>query len=209
MSISSRKPLTYLITSGETTDGNFAEESSRVLGRIRDAVDLGVSMIQIREKRLSSKLLFDLTVLAADAARGSGTKVLVNDRPDIALAAGADGVHLTAGSIPAAVIRNCFPADFLIGVSTHSFDELKNAAADGADLAVFGPVFATPGKGAGVGTDKLAAACGLFPSFPILGLGGIDESNFLEVLEAGASGIAAIRSLNDAGSLRRIMRSLR
>jgi thiamine-phosphate pyrophosphorylase len=86
-------------------------------------------------------VLYELVLRAAKITRGSDTRLLVNDRADIARAAGADGVHLTSQSLPANVVRKMFGPEFVIGVSTHSFEEARAAQAAGADFVVFGPVF--------------------------------------------------------------------
>jgi thiamine-phosphate diphosphorylase len=93
------KPLIYLITDGEMTAENFNEKSSQTLEIIEKAVESEISLIQIREKKLTAKLVFELTVKAAEITKNSNTKLLVNDRADIALAANADGVHLPANSL--------------------------------------------------------------------------------------------------------------
>jgi thiamine-phosphate pyrophosphorylase len=200
------RPLVYLVTSGECEPDNFETSSARLIATVSAAVDAGVDLVQLREKRLSGRLLFDLTERLAELVRGSGTKLLVNDRFDIAMAAGADGVHLTSTSMRPAVVRRCVPDSFLIGVSVHIGDEL-NVAGDGADLAVFGPVFATPGKGDGVALKALSTACSV-SQIPVIAIGGIDENNYRDVLGAGAAGFAAIRALNDTASMQRILREV-
>jgi thiamine-phosphate pyrophosphorylase len=202
-------PLTYLITTGELTPLNFAKQHQLVLDSIRNATNAGVSLIQIREKQLSGRLLFELTADASSITRGTGSLLLVNDRPDIALAADADGIHLPADSLPTDVVRRSFPAGFIIGVSTHTVDEVKTAARQGADLAVFGPVFESPGKQNALGVDALRDACEAVKPFPVLALGGIDATNWRTAVEAGAAGFAAIRSLNDCKSFKAIMTDLR
>jgi len=131
------------------------------------------------------------------------TRILVNDRADVALAAGAGGVHLTSRSVQPETIRKHFPAEFIVGVSTHSFDELESAAKGGANFAVYGPVFESPGK-ASAGLNALEDAVDKIGDFPILALGGVDESNYKQVLDCGAAGFAAIRFLNDASNLERL-----
>ena len=208
MSVHLKKPLIYLITKGETTDQNFAEKSRQILDIIRVAVAERIPLVQLREKQLTAKLLFLLTQQVADLTRESDTKLLVNDRADIAEAAGADGVHLTSTSIAVDVVRQSFHSEFIVGVSTHTKDEVLTAARNGADFAVFGPVFDSPGKGDPKGVSQLTQICGAAGEFPVLGLGGIDGSNCGQVLEAGARGVAAIRWLNDAVELRQTARTL-
>jgi len=174
-----------------------------ILDIVSIAVNEKVPLIQIREKKISAKSLFELTSTVANFTRGSATRLLVNDRADIALAAGADGVHLAANYLPVDVIRRNFPDNFIIGISTHSIEELVNASENGADFALFGPVFATPGKSEPHGVAKLSEVCDLMAPFPVIGIGGIDEFNYRLALDAGASGVASIRSLNDPDSLRK------
>ena len=206
MSLVSEKPITYLITRGEATSENFASAKQQILDIIALAVEEKVSLIQIREKHLTALLLCELTEAAVALAGGSTTKVLVNDRADIAMTCGADGVHLTSNSIPVNVIRSMVPADFLVGISSHSLDDAMAAAQDGADFAVLAPVFDTPGKGEPLGIDMLAEVCRATQPFPILALGGTNERNLAEVLRAGASGFAAIRAMNEPDRLKQLMR---
>lgn len=201
MSLNLERPLTYLITKGETTDSNFAEKAGEITGIARIAVANGISLMQIREKSVSTRNLFELTTQVASITYGTPTRLLVNDRADVALAAGADGVHLSSISLPANVIRKNFPSTFLIGVSVHTFEETEKAAYLGADFAVYGPVFKTPGKDAVTGTVGLADICSRLPNFPVLGLGGVNGKNCSSVLETGAAGFAAIRWLNDPENL--------
>ena len=197
-------PLVCLITQGRATPDNFSEKKREIMAAVAAAVDAGVSMVQVREKSLTARLLSELVDVGVAAARGSSTKVLVNDRADIALGCGADGVHLPANSLPVAAIRASFPREFVIGVSTHTIDEVEAAKRDGADFVVFGPVFATPGKGEPEGLETLARVCDAVRPFPVRALGGIDKSNCESAIAAGASGVAAIRALNDPRLLRAI-----
>ena len=175
------------------------------------AVAAKVSLIQLREKRLSARVLFELTFRAAQITRKSETRLLVNDRADIARAAGADGVHLSTRSLSSDVIRRAFGSDFLIGVSTHSLEEAR-AARDHADFAVFGPVFTTESKnlyGAPQGIAKLAAVANDLAPFPIVALGGIGLDNLAECQQAGANGIAGIGIFNDLESLPQTVNRIR
>ena len=209
MSLHLDAPVIYLITSGEATPSNFDQTSRQILDIVRVAVDEKVSLVQLREKRLPVRLVFELAVKLAEITLGTSTRLLVNDRADIAVAAKADGVHRTAASLPPRVIRGSFRDDLIIGVSTHTLEAAIAAAETGADFAVFAPVFATPGKGEPRGLEKLAEICRELRPFPVLGLGGIDETNYHVVIEAGASGFAAIRFLYDPRKLRAAARDLR
>jgi thiamine-phosphate pyrophosphorylase len=154
----------------------------------RAALD-GVDMIQIRAKELSGRRLTDL-VRAAVALPAA--QILVNTRTDVALACGAHGVHLPANSIAPATIRQIAPTGFLIGVSCHTVAELQTAESEGADFAVFGPIFPSTTKSVtpiGLEALRLAAAS---VRLPIYALGGVTEENGPLCIEAGATGIAGI-----------------
>ena len=159
-----------------------------VLTYARRAIAAGVDMIQIREKDLPARELFELVCRVRDLAAGTPTRVLVNDRLDIALAAGIDGVQLPANGLPPAAVR---PQVKVLGVSTHKLDEAINAEAAGADFIVFGPIFDTPGKSA-VGVEALREITSRI-KIPVLAIGGITPENTPQVVSAGAAGIAGIR----------------
>jgi thiamine-phosphate pyrophosphorylase len=202
------RPITYLITGGETTSstGSSSEEFRRLLALVRSAVAARVTLVQLREKNLSARALYELAAAAAGLARGSATRVLVNDRADIARAAGCDGVHLTTRSLAARVVRRAFGEDFLIGVSAHILREAREARDGGADFAVFGPVFDTPSKrayGPPVGLEALGDAARELAPFPVVALGGVSTENAGEVLRAGAAGVAGIRLFADGQNLAR------
>ena len=166
------------------TDRRHGNLLSNVTSAIRDGVDL----IQVREKDLDGSALFELVCLIRDAAAGTSTKILVNDRLDIALAAEIDGVHLPANGLPAARVR---PLVKTMGCSTHTLEEALDAERDGADFVIFGPVFETPGK-TPIGVDALREVAAAV-HIPVLAIGGITRDNTKDVVEAGAAGIAAIR----------------
>ncbi len=157
---------------------------STVARVIRDGVD----WIQIREKDLPARDL--LAITRAVLAMG-GAKVLVNGRLDVALAAGAHGVHLPANSIAPCELRPIAPAGFLIGVSCHTVAEVTRAEAEQASFAVFSPIFEAPGKGAPVGLKRLAEAARAV-KMPVLALGGVSRANENECVAAGAAGVAGI-----------------
>ncbi len=198
-----KNDLIYFITQGKTTDQNCAEKRVSVLDLIKVAVETKIPLVQIREKQLSARNVFELASEAAKIAKNSDTKILVNDRADIAIAAKADGVHLTANSISVREIRRSFPKNLIVGASVHSLEEADDAKRFGADFAVFGPVFQTPGKGVPKGVNALHEICERLKPFPIIGIGGVDESNYREILRI-ANGFAAIRFLNSAENLRKL-----
>ncbi|MCD9185096.1 MAG: thiamine phosphate synthase [Pyrinomonadaceae bacterium] len=196
-----RRKLIYLITKGEATAANFYEKQPEILGIVKKAVEAEIPLIQLREKNLSTRLLFELAEKAAQITKKSKTKLLINDRADVALAAKADGVHLTERSLSAQTVRGNFPKDFMIGVSVHTLKKALEVKAKGADFVTFSPVFHSPGKGKPVGLEKLREVCEALDGFPVVALGGVDETNYREVLEI-ADGFAAIRFLNNADNLR-------
>ena len=191
------RPIIYPITSGKTTSQTIPD----ILRLVRAAVEAELPLFQIREKSLPARVLYELAERAAEITRGSKTRLLVNDRADIARAAGADGVHLTAHSLPADVVRSTFGPEFLIGVSTHSLEEARAARDGGADFVVFGPVFEKSGVSVTEGLDKLRDVTSELGDFPVLAIGGISLENAGACFEAGASGVAAIRLLNDAARM--------
>lgn len=179
---------------------------------IRLACQSSCQLVQIREKDLSARKLVAFTREAVAAARPHGARVLVNDRLDVALAAGADGVHLRTNSMPVHDVRrvvaqtraSMHSPDFLIGVSTHSLAEAEAAEAGGADFVVCGPVFAPNSKTVStplLGLDGLAEVCRRV-TLPVLALGGISSENFRATLDCGAAGIAAVGLFQDANRLR-------
>ena len=207
-------PLINLITSGQTTPATTpaTEDFSRLLSLAQAAVAANVDLFQIREKNLSAAVLYALTARVAEIIRGSHTRLLVNDRGDVAAAAGADGVHLATYSLPPAVIRSAFGDAFLIGVSTHSLAEAVSARAGGADFVVFGPVFATPEKekyGEPCGLTELETIASELAPLPVLALGGLTVERVSDCLRAGAQGIAAIRMLSDPLQLDSVVNEIR
>jgi thiamine-phosphate pyrophosphorylase len=204
----------YLITSGETTTEtrSQSEEFARLLDMVAAAVRARVNLIQLREKSLTASVLYELTTRAAAITRGSATRLLVNDRADIARAAHADGVHLTTRSLEAHTLRRAFGDSFLIGVSTHSMTEARAARDARADFATFGPVFETVSKrmyGPPVGLAQLNEAAHALAPFPLLALGGITLENAAAAINAGASGVAGISLFNDPHNLDATVRALR
>lgn len=184
-----KKPWLYLISDRK------AIEPRDLISFVQKAAQAGVDLIQIREKDLPARHLCHLVKQTVAVTACSGARVLVNDRFDVALACGAHGVHLTTQSLPPQVVRRHVGESFLIGVSAHSLEEVNRAQQGGADFVVLGPVFDTPSKrhyGPPLGLKQFAEIIRR-THIPILGIGGIELSNFPDVLACGASGIAAIR----------------
>lgn len=165
-----------------------------VLEWARGLLAAGIDMLQIREKDLPAGELYRLTRAILELPNPCGARVLVNSRFDVALAAGAHGVHLSSRAPAPSVTRRIAPAGFRIGVSCHTVEEVRRAGAEGADFAVFGPVFEPRSKTLPVNPTGLAglqAACAS-ASMPLLALGGITSENAFDCRDSGASGVAAI-----------------
>jgi thiamine-phosphate pyrophosphorylase len=213
--------LLYYITDRLQFPGSPAEQRRALLATIAAAARAGVDFIQLREKDLSVRELETLAREAAAAIQPT-TKLLINSRADVALAAGAGGVHLPAGDLAASEVRaivDAVPRAFAIGVSCHTVEEVRAAKSHGADFAVFGPVFHKSGK-ATSGLAALRAACapraavahteGAYASgMPVLALGGVTLANAAACLRARAAGLAGIRLFQQAPDLGSLVGELR
>ena len=179
--------ILYSITDRQSLAGKLLESVERQL-------QAGVDYLQIREKDLPGRELFELTRAVLALPNPAGTRVMVNERADVAIATGAAGVHLPADSVAPDEIRKIAPRGFVVAVSTHSLEEVRAAERAAADFAVFGPVFATPSKahwGPPQGLDALESVCRAV-SLPVMAIGGISAENATACVERGASGIAGI-----------------
>lgn len=178
---------------------------------LQAAVDAGVDLIQLREKDLHTQRITALSIATLEMVRKSNTRVVVNDRLDVALATHAHGVHLGGQSAPAAAVREHVDRDFLVGVSCHSLEEALRAEAGEADYILLGPVFETPSKlpyGPPLGLGKLSEVANRI-RIPVLALGGITVERVGPCLEAGAKGVAGIRLFQEGPPVADRVRELR
>ena len=171
----------------------------RFLGAVEEALQGGVGALQIREKDLNPNDLLALALAIKPLVQRYHAKFFINDRADIAVMAGADGVHLTETSIQASEVKNSFP-DLIVGVSTHSIEGARLAETQGADFITFSPIYATPSKanfGPPQGLDLLRQVTQAV-HLPVLALGGITPHRVPECLEHGAFGVAVISGIWDS-----------
>lgn len=221
------KPILCYVTGRQSLS---AAPQKDLLDLLLDKIQLlsaaGIDWIQLREKDLTGKQSALLTcealrrVSRREGSTKSSTRIIANDRLDVALAEQAGGVHLGESSVPvegakrlllASPAAQTLALEFLVGVSCHSLEAAKSAADSGANYLFFGPIFATPSKadfGSPQGLDRLAAVCSSV-NIPVLAIGGITLGNASSCLSAGASGIAAIRLFQDSADPASLVRALR
>ena len=205
-----KRPLTYLITSGATNSltTRASKEFQYIIRQAEAAAKAGISLFQLREKSLSVRVLYMLACECVSVTSGSSTFVLVNDRVDVAVAAGAAGVHLSTRSVGPAAIRGVFGDQLTVGVSTHSLEEASRAELEGADFATFGPVFETASKavyGPAVGVDQLERVTKTLSPFPLIALGGLSSERIETCLKAGAAGVAGISMFATARNMEAVV----
>ena len=195
-------PRLVLVTDRHATQGRD------LVPLVCAALDAGAPAIQLREKDLEGGALFRLAETLRAETRARGAALFVNDRLDVAVAVGADGVHLGSASVPIDAARRVLPPTMQIGVSTHAVEEV---AATSADFAFFGPIYDTPSKrpfGEPQGLDRLTAAAQAAP-VPVLAIGGVTAVTVPALRAAGAHGVAVIRSILAADDPAAATRTLR
>jgi thiamine-phosphate pyrophosphorylase len=181
----------YLITDREQTAGR------QLPAVVADALKGGVKCVQLREKDLSSRQLFELAVELRQLTHAHNARLLINDRIDIALATEADGVHLGVSSMPVAAARRLLGTKRLIGYSAHSLAEARQAELDGADFITFSPIYHTPSKaayGEPQGIGKLAETVRAI-SIPVFALGGVKKTSVPGIMTTGCAGVALISAI--------------
>ncbi|MEW6713692.1 MAG: thiamine phosphate synthase [Nitrospirota bacterium] len=192
------------------TDRKLVTHYASLITAVRQALTGGVKAVQLREKDLEVRELLKLAYKMRELTSKYKAKLFINDRLDIALAVGADGVHLTQNSIPADAVRKVVKDKLIIGVSTHSLKEAKEAEQGGADFITFGPVYKTPSKlkyGAPFGIDVLKQVSGKV-RIPVFAIGGIKSHRIEEVKKSGAFGVAMISEIFGAEDIKRKAREL-
>jgi thiamine-phosphate pyrophosphorylase len=165
-----------------------------LVSRIEESARAGVDLVQIRQPQLEAAVLTDLARRSAEVVRRTRTRLLVNDRLDVALAAGAHGVHLREQSMSAARVRGVVPREFLLGRSVHDLEAASRAsAAGGLDYLIFGTIFPTSSKpGQAAAGDAALADVVASAALPVLAIGGMTLERLRTVARTGAAGFAAI-----------------
>ena len=187
------RPVLCFITDGACARGGTAAED-QLVARVAAAIHAGVHLVQVRERDLEGRALLRLVRRCVAVTRGSRSRIVVNDRVDVAIAAAAHGVHLRGDSLPAPAVRAIAPAGFLVGRSVHGAEEAATVStAGGLDYLIFGTVFPSGSKPGveGAGTGMLGRVVTATP-LPVLAVGGVTAANAAAVAAAGAAGLAAI-----------------
>jgi len=203
-------PRLYLITDRRQTAGRpLAAVVAQALGAVRAGrIPASAVAVQLREKDLHGKELFALATALRAVTRAAGVRLFVNDRIDVALAVGADGVHLGGGALEVTDVDAIAPR-LAIAVSTHSADELGLLQGDRRiNFAQFGPIYETPSKrpfGPPLGLDRLRGAVTAAAGVPVVAVGGIDRASARPCIDAGASGVALIRAVLSDGAPERAL----
>lgn len=193
----------YLVTDARLGRGDL----DRFLAEVLEG---GVGMVQLREKEMEAAALLRCAEVFRRRTAEAQVPLIVNDRVDVAVAAGADGVHLGQQDLPVAEARRQMGPQMLIGVSTHSVEQLEEGMRSAADYCAVGPVFATPTKlgREAVGLDLVRAST-RWDGKPVFAIGGIASANVAAVLEAGAARVAVVRALTGAENPAEAARRLR
>jgi thiamine-phosphate pyrophosphorylase len=203
-------PALCIVTRARGASGS--PERARLLERLTAGCRAGATMVQIRERQLDDRQLLGFIADVRAAAAGTRARVLVNDRTDLALAAGADGVHLKSDAPPAPEIRTIVPEGFLIGRSVHGRAEAEaTVLAGGCDYLLFGTVFPSRSKPDDhpiAGLEALRDVC-RHVTLPVLAIGGITEARAVEAAAAGAAGVAAISLFAEARDVATVVSNLR
>ena len=189
-------PQTYPITDTRLSGLSHFEQVERLIAG-------GAEIIQLRDKHSSPRDFYASAEKAVSVARQNGVKIIVNDRVDIALALNADGVHLGQDDMPPKEARLILGETAIIGLSTHTVEQVRVASVSPLDYIAIGPIFQTQTKenpDAVVGLDGLRKIREIIPNMPLVAIGGINEGNLLSVLDAGADAVAMIGAIVAGGA---------
>lgn len=189
-------PRLYALTDASATGSH--------VDQVCEFVRAGVGLIQIRDKQASGRELYEMVVASLEFTRPAGAKLIVNDRVDVALAAGADGAHVGQEDLPADTVREILGPAAIVGVSTHSALQASAAAVLPVDYVAFGPIFATTTKvnpDPVVGIEGLAAIRSIVAALPLVAIGGITIENAAAVYASGADSIAVVSDLRKGSSV--------
>ena len=187
---------TYLVTAAGRSAGRTTPEV------VAAALEGGIDAVQLRDKGTDARRRYETGLEVRELTEAAGVPLLVNDRIDLAAAVDADGVHLGQSDLPVSVARERLGDSAVVGVSASTVAEARDAEAAGADYLGVGAVYATTSKDVpdeenGIGTDRIAALAGEV-DIPVIGIGGIDAGNAAPVVEAGATGVAALSAITAA-----------
>ncbi|MEE8329804.1 MAG: thiamine phosphate synthase [Thermodesulfovibrionia bacterium] len=195
----------YLIT-----DRKLIADSCSLTAAVRQALSGGVRAVQLREKDLGTRELLRLAYRMRDLTNKYSARLFINNRFDIALAVGADGVHLAQDSIPAEAVRKAVKGKLLIGVSAHSLKEAKSAQKAGADFITLGPIYRTPSKlnyGSPLGINTLKkVSMGI--RVPVFAIGGVKGRKIKELKKTGTYGVAVISEIFKASDIKKKTKDL-
>lgn len=196
------KSYLYLVTPARPAAGDLDDFLARVLGA-------GVDIVQLREKNMEAGPLLGFCEVARRRTEEFGALFIVNDRVDVALAAGADGVHVGQDDLPVAEVRRQMGPGMIVGLSTHSEQQFLAGLNADVDYLAVGPVFVTPTKPGrpAVGTELVAFAAG-HRARPVFSIGGINRGNLGQVRRAGGSRVAVVRALTESADPSREVRDL-
>jgi thiamine-phosphate pyrophosphorylase len=204
------RPIVCVVT--RARGGRGTPERLALLQRLQAAAAAGATMVQIRERQFDDRALADFVAEVVGAVRPAGAVVTVNDRTDVALAAGADGVHLKSDGPHPEDVRRIVPSGFVVGRSVHAGDEAMAMESSGAcDYLLFGTVFPSRSKPADhpvAGLDALARVCRRV-TIPVVAIGGVSVERAADIAHAGAAGVAAISLFSDAEDVATVVRDLR
>ena len=191
-----REWRTYLVTAANRSSGRTTPEV------VAAALEGGIDIVQLRDKAATDRERYETGIRLRELTAEAGVPLVVNDRIDLAAAVDADGVHLGQSDLPVAVAREQLGESAVVGVSASTVEQAEAAEAAGADYLGVGSVYGTDSKDVsgdrnGIGTERIAAVADAV-SIPVIGIGGIDAENAAPVVEAGATGVAALSAITAA-----------